>query len=138
MATADDAQLILKLYELRTEETMRKARKFLLDFNPSSFEDVAALQRDFGSTNNGYWRQVLSYWDMAATLVLHGALDGELFAAANGEPFFLYAKFTPFFDEWQKAFGNPFMALTGQVIEKFPTAKRKYEAMLGRMAAAKK
>ena len=44
MATAQDAELILKLYELRTEETMRKARHFvIMEFFPSSPEDVQAL-----------------------------------------------------------------------------------------------
>ncbi len=133
MATAQDAELILKLYELRTEATMRKARAFVGGFSPDSFDEMAVVQRDAGSQNNAYWRQAISYWDMAASLVLHGALDAELYIAANGEPFFLYAKFSPFLDEWKQAFGTPFMGKTATIIEKYPSAKAKYEAMVGRM-----
>jgi hypothetical protein len=133
MATAQDAELILKLYELRTEATMREARKFVGSFNPASFDELAVVQRDAGSTNNAYWRQALSYWDMAAALVLHGALDGELFIAANGESIFYYAKFTPFLEEYQKTFGQPFMRQTAMLIEKIPAAKARYEGTLARM-----
>jgi hypothetical protein len=133
VATADDAQLILKLYELRTEPTMREARKFVASFNPASFDELAALQRDSGSTNNAYWRQVISYWEMAAAMVLHGALDGDLFVAANGEPIFYYTKFTPFLEEYKKTFGQPFMRNTAALIEKVPGAKSRYEASLARM-----
>ena len=133
MATADDAKLILQLYELRTEKTMREARKFVGGFNPASFEELLALHRDSGSTNNAYWRQVLSYWEMAAALVLHGALDGDLFVAANGEPFFYYAKFTPFLEDFRKTIGMPFMWQTAALIEKVPAAKARYEASLARM-----
>jgi hypothetical protein len=133
VATAEDAKLILQLYQLRTEATMREARRFVGSFNPTSFDVLAALHRDSGSTNNAYWRQALSYWEMAAALVLHGALDGDLFAAANGEPFFYYAKFTPFLDEYKKTFGVPFMSQTAQVIEKVPGAKARYEGALARM-----
>ena len=133
MATPQDAELILKLYELRTEPTMREARKFMGGFNPSTFEEAASVQRDPTSPHNAHWRQVLSYWDMAAAFVIHGALDGELFVASNGEPFFYYAKFAPFLEEWQKTFGMPFMRHTAMVIEKVPSARARYEAALARM-----
>ena len=112
---------------------MREARKFVGGFRPESFDVLAALQRDAGSTNNAYWRQVISYWEMAAALVLHGALDGELFVAANGESIFYYTKFTPFLEEYQKTFGQPFMRNTAALIEKVPAAKARYEASLARM-----
>jgi hypothetical protein len=112
---------------------MREARKFVAGFNPESFDVLAALHRDSGSTNNAYWRQALSYWEMAAALVLHGALDGDLFAAANGESFFYYAKFTPFLEDYKKTFGLPFMRQTAELIEKVPGAKARYEGALARM-----
>ena len=138
MATSADAELILKLYELRTEPTMREARKFVGGFNPASFEELAALQRDAGSVNNAYWRQVLSYWDMAAALVLHGTLDADLFADCNGENVFFYAKFTPFLEEWKATFGMPFMGRTAKLIETIPALGARYAATLARMEAAKK
>jgi hypothetical protein len=133
MADFHDAELILKLYELRTEATMREARKFVSGFNPASFEEIAAVQRsETGPEQNAYWRQALSYWDMAAALVMHDALDVGLFVDANGEPFFFYAKFSQFHDEWKKTFGVSFMKQVGLLIETHIAAKEKYEMFLKR------
>ena|SRR5205085_7047267 len=95
-ATAEDANLILKLYKLRTESTMRKARAFVIgEFWPQSGEDLAKLVADFGSQENAYYRQVVTYWDMAVSFVARGALNEELFADSAGELFFIYAKLFP-------------------------------------------
>ena len=134
MATATDAELILKLYELRTEATMRVARKFVAGFNPASFDELRGLHGD----QEAYWRQVVSYWEMASALVLHGALDADLFLDTNGEPFFYYAKFTPFFEEYLKSTGQPFMPKFGKLLEKYPAMQQRYTAMLARIDAAKK
>ena len=138
MATPQDAELILKLYEIRTEPVLREARKFVGSFNPATFDELAALQRDGGSQNNAYWRQALSYWDMAAALVMHDALDVGLFLDANGEPFYFYAKFAPFHEEWKKTFDVPFMKQVGLMIETHLPAKEKYEMYLRRLHPNKK
>ena len=138
MASSSDAEIILKLYELRTESTMREARKFVSELHPASFEELAALQRDFGSENNAYWRQVLSYWEMAAALILHDALDAELFLDTNGENLFYYAKFTPFLEQWNKTFGQPFMKNTAKLIESYPCMQERYTMTLARMEAQRK
>ena len=42
MATAADAELVLKLYEMRREETLRRARRFMIfDFNPKTLEELS-------------------------------------------------------------------------------------------------
>ncbi|HKT24083.1 MAG TPA: hypothetical protein VJR04_05740, partial [Terriglobales bacterium] len=74
-ATHGDVDIILRLYDLRREPTMREARKFIIfDFWPSSFEDLGKL---FGAGGKefAYFRQVTSYWDMAVSFVARGALD---------------------------------------------------------------
>ena len=138
MATAQDAELILKLYELRREPTMREARNFVAGFNPDSFEELVALQRDMGSQKNAYWRQATSYWEMAGALVLRGAIDADLFNDCNGENVFYYAKFTPFLEQYQQTFGMPFMKNTAELIAKYPALQTRYKGVLARMAAAKK
>lgn len=138
MASPTDAELILKLYELRTEPTMREARKFVALFTPSGPEDIIAMQKDFGGQNNSYWRQVLSYWEMAASLVLRGALDPDLFLDCNGEPFFLYAKYTPYHEAYQQLTGVPFMRHTAKLIETYPAMQERYTMMLARMNAMRK
>jgi hypothetical protein len=131
MATAADAELVLKLYELRREDTLRAARRFMVfDFHPKNLEELRAVSRDAKAPKNVYWRQTLSYWEMAASLVLHGALDAALFLDSSAEGILLYAKFHHFHVETEKASGNPFMVQTATLIEKYPVAKTKYENLL--------
>src|SRR5271157_3014902 len=98
-ATPHDANLVLKLYDLRREAEMRKARSwFVAEFWPQSADDVLQVANAFPSQENAWLRQVGGYWDMAAALVLHGALNEELFLqpGISGEMFFLFAKLYPF------------------------------------------
>lgn len=138
MATAADAELVLRLYELRREETLRKARRFMVfDFQPETLDELRAVSRDVTSENNAAWRQVLSYWEMAASLVLRGAVDPDLFLDTNGEGILLYAKFHHFHAETEKQSGNPFMKHTAELIEKYPAAKTRYENFLKMFAPAR-
>ena len=89
----ESAQLILQLYELRREPVMRAARHwFTREFHPDSFEDVKAVM---ASEHNPQVRMVIGYWDMACSLVVHGALDRQMFLDANGEVFATFAKVQP-------------------------------------------
>jgi len=109
-ATANDAQVILKLYDLRREAEMRKARNwFGAEFWPQSTDDILKVGNSFGSQENAWLRQVGSYWDMAASLVLHGALNEELFLqpGCSGEMFFIFAKVHPFLKELREKMNNP-------------------------------
>lgn len=101
----ESANLILKLYELRREEVMRKARDwYTLEFNPESLEEItAAMMGD----KNAYYRMVTSYWDMAASFVNHGAIDEQMFADANGEYMVVFAKIEPFLGELRAMFNSP-------------------------------
>jgi hypothetical protein len=107
MATsADSANLILKLYELRREETMRKARDFMLGFDPRSVEDYMAVMM---GPNNAYVRQVTSYWEMAAAFVNEGVIDAKLFDESNGEHIVVFGKVEAILPGLRAAFGNPGM-----------------------------
>jgi len=138
MATAADAELILKLYELRREETMRKARRFMIfEFNPKTLDELRAVSRDTKSEHNPCWRQMLSFWEMAASLVLRGALDADLFLDSNVEGILIYAKFHHFHTETEKQNGNPFMGQTAALIAKYPSATARYESFLKNFGVAK-
>ena len=107
-ATAKDARVVLEFYDLRREEEMRKARNFYaLQFNPQSFDDVMKVVAGFGSDENRWFRQLVSYWEMGASLVLHGAVHEELFLDNAGEMFFIYAKFKRFLPGLRKAMNAP-------------------------------
>ncbi len=106
--TATDAEIILKLYDLRREPEMRKARDTVFtEFWPESVEDLLAVTRAYGTDLNRYIRQVLGYWDMACSLVLHGALDEDLFFDCSHEMYPLFAKVHRFVDEFRKATNSP-------------------------------
>jgi hypothetical protein len=99
-ATPAHAQIILQLYELRRETEMRNARHFIsAEFWPQSAEDVMRLVRAYPSPENTHLRQVTSYWEMAASMVLRGALHEGLFYDCTGEMYCVFAKFKPFLAE---------------------------------------
>jgi len=109
-ATAHDAQLILKLYDLRREAEMRKARKWAtVEFWPKDAGELIKVVDSFPGQENTWMRQVGGYWDMAASLVLHGALNEELFLqpGSSGEMFFFFAKIYPFLKEFREKTKNP-------------------------------
>ncbi|HEX7018940.1 MAG TPA: hypothetical protein VF159_02950 [Gemmatimonadaceae bacterium] len=101
----ESATLNLKLFDLRREPVLRAARQwFLTEFNPESFGELAAIA---GGPHNARVRMVLGYWDMAASLVTTGAIDGDAFRAAHGEIFLTFAKVYPFLSELRAASGEP-------------------------------
>ncbi|MFZ1130202.1 MAG: hypothetical protein WBV31_14740 [Terriglobales bacterium] len=109
-ATAHDAQVVLKLYDLRREAEMRKARNwYTAEFWPQSADDVLKVANAFPSQENAWMRQVGGYWDMAAALVLQGALNEELFLQPGicGEMFLIFAKIHPFLKEIREKMNNP-------------------------------
>lgn len=131
MATTADAEVVMKLYDLRREESLRQARRFMVfDFNPKTLEELRAVSRDSKSDKNVFWRQTLGYWEMAASMVLRGAVDPDLFLDSNGEGILLYAKFHHFHAETEKQSGNPFMRHTAALIAKYPTAQMLHEMFL--------
>lgn len=139
-ATAADAELILKLYDLRREEKMREARDYIgLEFWPQSVEDIMAVATAAGTDQNRYFRQVLGYWDMAASLVSHGALNGDLYQACAGEMFFIYAKFRPHLQKVRKELGQPtFLQNVEEVAERWPERVKAISDRVAKMAAMRK
>jgi hypothetical protein len=111
-ATATDAQLIMQLYDLRREPEMRKARAWWVgEFWPQSADDCMKIVGAMGTQENNWMRQVSGYWNMAASFVLHGALNEELFIqpAVSGEMFLIFAKIHPFLKELREKMGDPHM-----------------------------
>src|SRR5216683_691074 len=107
--TTTDAELILKLYDLRREPEMRKARSWWLAFSPESVDDVMKVGMAMGTQENNWLRQVGGYWEMAASLVLHGALNQDLFLepSFSGEMFVLFGKIQPFLKDVREKMQNP-------------------------------
>jgi hypothetical protein len=97
--------LNLQLFDLRREPTLREARAwFLLEFTPESLSELVEI---VSGERNASFRMVLGYWDMAASLVSTGAVDGEAFRAAHGEVFATFSKIQPFLAEMRRVSGEP-------------------------------
>src|SRR5919206_3578740 len=136
---AQAAGILLKLYELRTEAALRQARSwFAFEFHPASARDVLATWLGPGHESAPY-RMVTSYWDMAASLVLQGAVPAEMFNAANTEHIALYAKLRPFLAEVRAGAGYPdYLMNVERVVASLPDAEERvalFERYLARQRA---
>jgi hypothetical protein len=127
MSKTESADLILKLYDLRREATMREARNWMITFFPESTADI--MQAMLNDETSAYFRMVTSYWDMAASLVNHGAIDEEMFADAHGEHIIVFSKIEPLLAEIRETMGSPnYLKNLETLIMKMPDAKE----MLGK------
>ena len=137
----ESADLILKLYDLRREEVMRKARGwYMKEFHPRSAQDVVSVLR---GEHSAYFRMVTSYWEMAASFVTNGAIDWKMFMDANpGEPVNVFVKLYPYLEELRSMFASKhddtqaFQYLE-QVVMKLPHAKEQLEERLEQFAEAR-
>jgi hypothetical protein len=133
MSKHEEADLILKLYDLRREKVMREARDwYFRDFNPKSLTDI---QNTFMSEHSAHLRMVLSYWDMAAALVNHGAINLELFDDVNGEHLMTFGKMEPFLGEMRATFEPRFLSNLEKLVDKTPDGRKRVAAMRDRMNA---
>ncbi|MGA2021297.1 MAG: hypothetical protein ABSH02_11960 [Candidatus Sulfotelmatobacter sp.] len=147
-ATPADAELIMQLYDLRREAEMRKARNWwFTGFWPRSADDFLKIAFAPGTPENNWLRQVSGYWSMAASFVLQGALNADLFIqpAVSGEMFIMFAKVQPFLKELREKAGDPEMFGTIEKVimsskygrERFKFMLKRVEMMRERIALAK-
>ena len=133
---ANDAQLILQLYNLRREPVMRVARKFMVsEFWPQNYDEFKAVLTAYGTEPNAWFRQVLTYWNMAAAMVLQGAVNEELFFATNGEPYFLWAKFGEYLPQARKDQIDPEFLQHLEKLTSKPAAKKRIKGLQARLEA---
>jgi hypothetical protein len=135
LATPADAEIILNLYQLRTEAELRKARAWITGvFWPTTAEEYFAVASNPADPHNAWLRQVLSYWEMAAAMVIHGAVSAELFVDCNAEGFFLLAKFSHILEAIREK--NPgFLIKTTELVGRFSAAAQRYEVVLKNVQA---
>jgi len=134
-ATPADAQVIMQLYDLRREPELRKARDwFAGQFHPQSVDDIMNTVMQFGSDGNRYFRMVTSYWEMAATMANHGAVNEPLFLDTQQEMFFIFAKIHPFLEGFREKMGSPdAMKNVETLINKSEASRKKLEVFKQRI-----
>src|SRR5215467_5044786 len=134
-ATAEDAQVIMRLYDLRREAEMRKARHwFASSFWPKSADDIVAVINVANPQENAWFRQVSRYWEMAASFVLRGALNENLFFDSGTEMWFTLAKLYPFLKEAREKTNLPFyFARTEELATRSQQGRDRLQIMLKRV-----
>ena len=131
MSKQEEADLILKLYDLRRESLMREARNWFFTFNPQSPQDFLDV---LTSDKSGLYRMVISYWDMACSLVNNGAIDAQMFNDANGEHVFVYAKMEPWIPMLREQMGAPqFLAHLEKTVKALPDYEERLAAIRDRI-----
>ncbi|HKW17407.1 MAG TPA: hypothetical protein VJO35_07875 [Terriglobales bacterium] len=136
--TAEDAGIIMRLYDLRRESEMRKARAWYAGWWPASVDDVLQVLNSSGTQENAWFRQVNGYWDMAASFVLRGALNEELFVDSCGEMWFILAKLEPFLKEVRQKAGIPHAFMRVEEIATRTKEARERLAMMVKRAEARR
>ena len=127
-ATHDDAQLILRLYELRREDKMREARTwYTSEFLPETVDDVKAVWFDSKHSHNAHFRMVTTYWDMAASFVTQGALNGELLLASSTEMLLVWGKLEEFIEEIRRQSGIVDYLSNIEAVVQLPAAQSRME-----------
>ena len=97
-----DADLIIKLYELRREPVMREARKEILaKFWPKSFEDVLNVNKSDHPLNSPF-RQTTTYWEMVYAMARHGIIHADFMMESCSEGLFLYARMEPYVAQYRE------------------------------------
>jgi hypothetical protein len=128
-----DADLALRVYEMRREPVMRESRNAINGkFWPKTYEEVLAVTKP-DHPLNAAWRQTVTFWEMVYGLVKHGIVNPDFFLESNGEGFFLFAKVHPYLESYRKdispsAFGN-----TEWVARETATGRRMFELISGRV-----
>jgi hypothetical protein len=101
------AELILKLYEIRRETALRAARDYVGgEFMPKSVDEFVSLVKD-GGKPSGHILQVYGYWDMVAAFVVHGALDEALIFDTCQEMYFQFEKIQPYLPGFREKMNLP-------------------------------
>lgn len=131
------AELLLGLYESRREPSLRAARDWwVMKFHPTSARDVLRI---WVSSESAPYRMVTTFWEMAASFVTLGAIDAEMFHAANTEHLAVYAKLKPYLAEIRQLASYPdYLENLEQLVTSLPDAAERMapiERYLARRAA---
>jgi hypothetical protein len=128
-----DAELVLRLYDLRRELVMRQSRDAISNqFWPKTFEDLLEVTKPDHHLNAPY-RQVASYWEMVYGMVRHGIVHPEYFVESTGEGLFLYAKVAPHLGALRKNIAPLAFTNAEYVATETAAGRRLFELFTGRV-----
>jgi hypothetical protein len=98
-----DADLVLKLYDLRREAVMRESRNAINSrFWPRNADEAVAITANDHPLNVPF-RQTTGYWEMVYGMARHGIIHPDFLVENNGEGLFLFARVEPYLEQLRKA-----------------------------------
>jgi len=127
-----DAELVLRLYDLRRESVMRQSRDAMLKFLPRTWDDFNAVLQ-FGHPHNAAWRQTSSYWEMAYGFAKHGVVNPDFLIESSAEGLFLYAKVLPHLERMRKEVSPTAFQNAEWIVQNSPLARQRLELIQGRI-----
>jgi hypothetical protein len=128
-----DADLAIRLYDLRREAVMRESRNAINGkFWPKNYEDVLAISNPEHPLNAPF-RQTSTYWEMVYGMVKHGIVNGDYLLESNGEGLFLFAKIHPYLEQLRKDLSPLAFQNAEWVTTNVPIGKQFFEMILARV-----
>ena len=123
-----DAELLLRLYDLRREEKLRRARAwFALEFQAKSTDEYQKLYPP-GSEEDAFFRMVVTYWEMVGSIVNSGLIKQDFFFQNTGEFFGVWERIKDLIPEVREAYKNP------HLWENLELMAKAYEAWMAKRA----
>src|SRR5262245_22095403 len=129
-----DAQLVLRLYDLRREAVMRESRKTMAAWVPKSYEDLKEVTQ-LAHPSNAAWRQVSSYYEMAFGFARHGVVPADFLAENTGEGLLLFAKIEPHLKRFRKEVSPTAFRNAEWIVKKSEVARERLKLFKKRVAA---
>jgi hypothetical protein len=105
--THEQANLLLRLYELRRESRLREARAWFYSHFEAGTPEELLKKYPMGSAENASFRMVITYWDMAAGLVNRGLMDDEMFFENSAEGWIVWEKMKVLVPAQRRLLKNP-------------------------------
>ncbi|MBI5364563.1 MAG: hypothetical protein HZA53_15405 [Planctomycetes bacterium] len=127
-----DAELVLRLYDLRREAVMRQSRDAMLQFLPRTWEELSAVMQ-LGHPQNAAWRQVSSYWEMAYGFARHGVVNPDFLVEGSAEGLVLYAKVLPHLERMRKELSPTAFQNCEWLVKNSAVARQRLELIQGRI-----
>ena len=136
-----DAELVLRLYEIRREPVMRDSRSAMFtQFLPKSYDDLKAVATNTANPLNAAYRQTTSYWELAYGMAKHGIIHADFLMENAGEGIMLYVKALPWLEKLRTDTGRKHFQNTEWVVQNSEVAKAtfaRFSASVEKLRAAK-
>jgi hypothetical protein len=136
-----DAELVLRLYELRRDPVMRESRALMYtQFLPKSYEELKGVATNVANPLNAAFRQTSTYWEMTYGMAKHGIIHADFLMESGGEGLLLYAKALPWLPKLREETGRPYFQNAEWVVAHSEVAKAtfaRFTANLAKQRSAK-